>query len=351
MISIFLPEQLAACFLAAIILIVPKLREVFFRSPNHPNASAQKLPERDRRLDAGKAVAMLAVIVVHGAYMFTAHEPETLPAAVRITNNLFRFAVPWFLMVTGIVLPERLSSPSDVLRFWSKRFAFVGIPYLFMTLLIAVFSRADPATTLSWIATGKALLPYYYILVLLQCYLLFPLMTRIRNERWFLPVAFFISFASFLAPHTWYVIGFPTVWQYLFFFCFGMHIRGSVLAHEPLTAMARQAWMLIALLGGVALIALPSQAYNASFFYGTALFSLFLALPARFFAGRAGLFLARLGKTTFATYLTHMFVVTAAYWLLHVSPSPDAVRFAATLTIAVIGSMMIGYLYGSTGKL
>lgn len=351
MILDFLPEQLSIVFLAAIILLIPSLRKIFFAVTREGGFPASEPHERNQRLDAAKAIAMAAVIIVHGAYFFTTQEPETLPAAVRITNNLFRFAVPWFLIATGIVLPAQLATRRDIFRFWGRRFLRVGIPYLGMTMLIASSSREDALTTLQWIATGKALLPYYYILVLLQCYLLYPLLVRIRNEAWFLPSAFLLSFASFLIPSTWYAMGFPTVWQYLFFFCFGMSIRGSVLSEEPLMPTAHIAWGWIALLGGAMLIALPTQTYNASFFYGTALLRLFLALPTRFFAARFSSFLARLGTTTLFTYFTHLFVVSAVYWFFRATALTPTIRFLATLTIAPIGSMLIGYLYDSIRRL
>jgi surface polysaccharide O-acyltransferase-like enzyme len=340
----FLPEQLSILFLAAIIVLTPRFRETFFALPSG-GAPPVEPRERNNRLDAAKAIAISAVIIVHGAYFFTTEEPETLPAAVRIFNNLFRFAVPWFLIVTGIVLAPHVSTGKDIFRFWSRRFFIVGIPYLGMTLLIAFAMHADASTALSLLATGKASVPYYYVLVLLQCYIFFPLLSPLRQKRWFLPSAFFFSLASFLAPHTWYIMGFPTAWQYLFFFCFGMSIRRYILTEEPLTPKTRTAWSWIALLGAISLAALPTLAYNASFFYGPALLMLFLALPPRFFTRRFSLLLARLGTTTFFVYLTHFFVISAVYWFFRKIPLPDTVRFSYTLTFSLGGSMLLGYLY------
>lgn len=331
---VYLAEQLSLLFIAAIVLLVPRLRAVYFAKPQASWTVAQPR-NRDAFLDTAKAIAIIAVIIVHVGYFFFTEEPETIPETIRIANNLLRFAIPWFLIVTGAVLPRIISK---------RRYLAILIPYALATAIIGIAQHAGPSAILISLATGRASVPYYYIPVMIQCYLLYPFLLRVQDKQWFLPAAFAITLFSFLASGTWYIHGFPFVGPYLFFFCYGMALRPIILQRTPISRRDVFSWASIAALGAVFLVAVPVPAYNTSLFYGVALFRLFLAAEPHITSLSIARPLSRIGTVTLSIFLTHMFIVKWAYRLTGTLVVSDPLRYIIILTVALPASILAGYI-------
>ncbi|MCX7745671.1 MAG: acyltransferase [Clostridia bacterium] len=138
-----------------------------------------------RELDFMRALAALAVIAIHvsGGYALSSRAGYTL-------NQVTRFAVPMFIILSGYLLFYSDAGKERVryLEFIKKRFKKIVIPYVIWTVIYFVYSFRhkldvlwnDKATLLNTL--GKDLIygvtwyHLYFIIIILQLYLLYPLL-------------------------------------------------------------------------------------------------------------------------------------------------------------------------------
>jgi peptidoglycan/LPS O-acetylase OafA/YrhL len=168
-----------------------------------------------------RAIAILAVVLIH----VTASARVSVPAGslsfpVYFTaNQLSMFAVPVFIMLSGIVLFYRYfdSWPKgEWMAFYRKRLQFIVIPYLVWALFYYLFNQwissrqlgfdaADFFQKLLWGKTGYHL---YFMVIIIQFYIVFPLLVtllrRLGRGAWSLVVAGFVIQAIFYAAHLRY---------------------------------------------------------------------------------------------------------------------------------------------------
>jgi surface polysaccharide O-acyltransferase-like enzyme len=156
--------------------------------------------------DLLRVVCIIAVIIIHASSPWEYRAQQThhwLSAAGLgcLLNQLSRFCVPLFVLLSGYVLTKRYSAPSPVLpgrwlHFFQRRSSKIIIPYVVWTVAGMLFRQrlvwheAD-----SYLANAlvnfKLLLGYltlrgvdyhfYFFRVIIQCYLLFPLLLRFRS--------------------------------------------------------------------------------------------------------------------------------------------------------------------------
>lgn len=148
------------------------------------------MTKRVWELDLARVCAMLAVILIHATSAYIGAESRfTLFGANAAFwgNQLARFAVPLFILLSGISL--RLSDRGEsAARFYRKRLTKIGLPYIAWSLVYELaengFSPAALFTAERLPALGNALLlgraasHLYFIVVLLQLYLLYPALRR-----------------------------------------------------------------------------------------------------------------------------------------------------------------------------
>ncbi|WP_017754418.1 acyltransferase [Calidifontibacillus oryziterrae] len=143
--------------------------------------------ERITYLDIFRAIAILAVIVIH-----TIAQPVTLlptdsaiyPAYISI-YALVQFAVPSFIFLSGFVLFYSYESRWNLATckaFFKKRILFIVIPYvlwsLFYFLVLQLGYNQNPFTHipnfLRDLLVGKNYTHLYFIFIIIQFYILFP---------------------------------------------------------------------------------------------------------------------------------------------------------------------------------
>ncbi len=200
--------------------------------------------QRLREMDFIRAISALFIIVIHITALYI-----TSSRAAFYLNQAARFSVPIFILMSGMLLYGSGGSYKGVkgyFEFIVKRLRRIFIPYLIWTFLyIAYVMRHDLSPV--WLdsgvflsATGKKILfgsgyiHLYFVTIMIQLYLLFPLLKYLM-KRWsaaLLFASFWITFIfqgavylrqvhlftlpSFVIP---YYEFFPT---WLFFFVFGM---------------------------------------------------------------------------------------------------------------------------------
>ncbi|HLD20390.1 MAG TPA: acyltransferase [Patescibacteria group bacterium] len=333
-------EAFAIAIPLVVILLIPQFKNAFFTFPHQQTTITA---QRNQFLDAARGIAMLAVIgihVIHFFYYFNNFDPLFL----TISNNLLRFAMPFFFIISGILVPAQFKDTKTILRYYYKKCITLIIPYLCITIVYDIAVQKNATTIIIDIFTGNAVLPYYFIIVLFQLFILAPFLTRVSHHSWFVLSALFISFASLLIPHTWQLYGFPIFLQYLFFFAYGMHSRNYFLA--PFHKEAYTTRLIPALIGLIVSILcwilIPVYSYNIQFIYGISVFFIFYALYP--FLRNTISPLSYIGQKTLWIYLTHFGVLYVLFTILTPIVKNPIELFTIIALFGTVASLIFGVL-------
>ena len=201
-------------------------------------------------MDFIRAAAALSIIAIH----VTANYVYVSRAAYYL-NQLVRFAVPIFILISGLLLFASNTEYKGVrgyFAFLRKRLKRIFIPYLIWSFVYIIYSlRSDLASI--WLDKGAFLLEtakkllygsahahLYFVIIIIQLYLLFPILSYLmkRWSRLILALSFLVTlyyqtgvylylmklikFPYFLLPNYMF---FPT---WIFYFVFGMYFTTKI---------------------------------------------------------------------------------------------------------------------------
>lgn len=206
-------------------------------------------------LDFARVAAMLAVVTIHvtSTYLDAASGYLLLGRNLAFyLNQITRSSVPLFLLLSGLSL-GLAQRPMAAGAFYRRRLSKIGLPYLFWFAVYFLFEHrgalgeVEPGALVRSLLMGQAAPHLYFIVILIQLYLLYPLLRR-AVARWpwaTLLVAAFVTYAIGvlylferfdtwlipwqLRPYLW--ILFPT-WAFYF-------VAGQTIAARCLPALER----------------------------------------------------------------------------------------------------------------
>ncbi|WP_394357603.1 acyltransferase [Methanocaldococcus lauensis] len=153
-----------------------------------------------------------------------------------LMNNLTRFAVPFFIIISGMVLSYKYANNGiNYISFIKKRISFIFIPYLFFVLIYYYFfhiARGESFSVinfLKYIISGYVAPHLYFIPLIFQFYILFPIFISIakylNSKKLLTNLVVFIIFGiisiysvCYLHILSW---GFPLMITQAYFFLFG----------------------------------------------------------------------------------------------------------------------------------
>jgi surface polysaccharide O-acyltransferase-like enzyme len=130
-------------------------------------------------VDILRIISILAVIIIHT----TTRTLETSSYALTkipwtlFLNQVARFAVPLFFMISGFVLELNYHLHESYLAYLQKRFSRIIIPYIFWSAIyyFFVYYKGRDPNLFNALLQGNASYQLYFIPALLIFYLLFPL--------------------------------------------------------------------------------------------------------------------------------------------------------------------------------
>lgn len=176
---------------------------------------SQGLTGRRPEMDLLKLAACLAVIAIHVSAMGVAspHVAGWAQSAAIAVNGLTYFAVPAFIFLsgTGLMLRYR-GSPLKAADFYRRRTGAILLPYLgwsytyYFVYAAAGYYALDLGNLLRVTFLGMGEYHLYFVVILFQLYLLFPLLKR-ALEAWtplgFLGAVLVLHLAYTAAPPPW----------------------------------------------------------------------------------------------------------------------------------------------------
>lgn len=329
------------------------------------------MKKRLEELDWLRAAAMTAVVLLHASSTFVARPSRLCLWGVTpalLLNQASRFSVPGFFLLSGLSL--ELSSPPRLPGFWLRRLRRVGLPYLGWTVFYFLAARGvSPALPLPDalsalgrdLALGSAAPHLWFIPVLLQLYLLYPLLRLLcaRRPRAFAAVCLLLSLGSTLAvlgmlpvPGRWRSWLWRLFFPWLGYFALGMSLGGEGL--ERLAAFCRRHGPGLALAGllGAMLYSLDAahsgnlESVKPQLFVYTPLalaallgvWSLLRPLP---WAAKSAGFLAR---RSMGVYFVHVFLLRLLRRIPFLTKNAPGMLVLAALTF--LGSLLLCSLPG-----
>ncbi|MFC4775234.1 acyltransferase [Paenibacillus sp. GCM10023252] len=332
-----------------------------------------------RELDILRAGAILAVVLIHATSQGVGQLPSGTDSHTLyfIVNTLSSFAVPVFLFVSGLVLFYRYTDKWDGKQigiFYYRRLRSVLIPYLLCSIAYYFFRQllADPITLFfDWKAFvkllpwGKAYYQLYFMVIIIQFYLLFPIiMTAVKSsafiKRHLLTIGWVLQLA-FYSYHHW-VEPVPhraaLAMTYIALFCSGAWIGMNYrMVH---------AW-LMRYSGFVLLLTVATGVfYTGMFLQNSIRFDMFwYHLIFHLYGLAAGLtliivgtwvirkdgwpskLLTSIGVCSFGIYFTHPGILTL--WRVKVEPPSDLISYhlysIAGFFTAFLGAWLLTYSY------
>lgn len=298
-------EAIFVAILSIIILLVPNLRNRYFPKEEKLEKSEKvQLKGRSIYFDALKGFAILAVILIHVnlyySEMFTVGDDRILNS----TSNLGRFAIPVFIIISGLLLDPKIKG--GLIDFYRRKVSRIFIPYLVASAVL-LFSASTPKEEwIGLIVSGRVSAPFYFIIVLIQLYIIYPWLVNIARKRWFLQFSLFFSvFSNFLVFFVPYPVTVLFCGRFLLFFVFGIYMREFFLRERRISFEEGLFWLSLALVYMGFIFANPEIVYNARFFYGLAIFNLLLASKSFIEGGFLEKILSQFGKKSLWIFLFH----------------------------------------------
>lgn len=319
-------EIFSSFALLLFVVLYPPLRKTYFS--RQPLQKDRAVTERLPFVDFARGVAIVAVIFIHSIFLFKEASPGHPPFYLDLLNNLSRFAVGIFFITSGALLKSGIS-----LGKIKKTF----LPYVLICLVVGLLQGKTWDLIVGGVIRGDLLPPYYFIPVLFQFYLLFPLLLRLSASKYFLPLSLVISYIFYITPNLAYINGVPTFGPFLFLVAFGLYHRKALVAKGNLPKIDH---ILVLVMVYVALcFVFPGHYYNSRFFYAPAVFLLMKHAWENFVPTRKLKLIQSYGQSSLWIYLLHFPIQMLLFWLLPYSGGYSVFLYVFMITIlAVVGS-------------
>jgi len=298
----YLAVEMVSCFFA--VLFVLFALDGF----SLKNAGKPRL-ERDASMDFLKGIAIVAVVAIHAA---------TFAAWGAPFKNCFDFAIPFFIICSGYLLSRRHPEGVELKSHFAGIFRRIVVPYALYTFASwLVTGNLDIGALFADLAFGRANYgALYFVPLILQFYIIYPLIARHRNLLLSNAAMLAVLLASVwlsnmdyqLRAQQWDSHGLSLIFfgRFAFYFLFGMRLSQ---ANESKLASQKSLLMLAALLA----CSLVLPLYDSSKYLGYAnpllyfIAGIWLAaiLQRSALGSKAFGAFAKLGRHTLGIYLLH----------------------------------------------
>ena len=324
-----------------LVFFIPFLRQIYF-SEDKKNEGIVDRKKRYDFFDYLRGLAILAVIIIHIGDNFLVEQTGNL-LFIKIMNSITRFAVPFFLISSGALLSRGLSLKS----FYFKKFIRTFLPFFLITTAVGVYYRVGFTDLLLGYISGSASIPYYFMAILLQFYLIYPFLEKHSQKKYFLHITFLITIASFFIQDTWIIYGIPLFPRYLYFFAYGISQKERFLSNRyKLELKEKIFWLIIIFYYLVSTAYFQIYFYNVRLFFALALFNLIFLYKDRLKKSPGYSLFCYLGKNSLWIYLIHFFIIQAMYPLVKSWSNNFYLQYFYFFILGIPLSISVSLLWG-----
>lgn len=157
-------------------------------------------------IDMGKALGAIAVVLIHVSAFAMANIKafnSTYKVAL-ILNQLARFSVPIFVLLSGVGLGLSYKGKMGYFKFCKKRLGKLIPDYLFWGLIYLLIINKNYNYNLwpnLFIKGDKIFYHLYFLPMIIKLYLIFPVLYMGMKKVWGLTIAFLISVGITITAH------------------------------------------------------------------------------------------------------------------------------------------------------
>lgn len=191
-------EGLGLIFLALLLLLFPGFRGLFERRAADKTHSSTKT--RSAVVDFIRGVSISGIVAIHLSSYYRFFGPqEPFSDWALAVSNLSRFSVPAFLISSGIYL-----SYSSFSSYTKPKITGLILPYTMVFLIAAGLKYGLPPDSKTWLtsyAQGAIFAPYYFVPLMVQAYVLFPLLRSASNRIPWLALLLETLFLNVVSNH------------------------------------------------------------------------------------------------------------------------------------------------------
>ncbi len=339
-----------------------------------PATVSRYVPE----LDMLRALAALAVVVIHVTAGLLSNDRSVAFWWAAALNQAARFSIGAFVFISGFALVRAHGTgPFAVGAYYARRVRTVLLPYVAWSACYVLWvARVEqrwtglPGRFALDLLTGNAMYHLYFVVLIVQFYLLFPLIQPLPGRRWFggavlaaLAVQVALDAASFYHPGGLVRYSDRLLPWWAGYFGAGAWaaaradaLRRAAAGRWPVLAAAGAAaalgWMLVEF---ALYVRSPhhSVAWAASEFRPSAVVYTLLACATVLAAGARGWLrwgqglLREVGRCSFGIYLAHPLVLSVVQALAaHVALRPVS-YFGAAMAVTVVGAYGVTCVLGA----
>lgn len=186
-------------------------------------------------MDVVRAVAIIAVVFIHvsATLLYRSDVDSSIYKIAIITNQLSRFSVPAFILISGMGLTLSNKKELGYFAFIGRRFSRI-IPQYILWCLIYIYLTTkyfQPYNVIYDMVYGKVFYHFYYVPLIVEVYLIYPFVYRFIGKKWGLLISFLITLGILIYSH-YYVMTEDIKWflerknmlDWIFYFSFGAFI-------------------------------------------------------------------------------------------------------------------------------
>ena len=169
-----------------------------------------------------RGICILAVVGIHILAEYQLRSDGTLKLEWVLARQLFKFTVPAFIFISGYFTGK--GKVKSIKTFYFSRFERLLIPYIIWSFLYLVLRGKLHQNVLGTLIAGDASWQLYYIIVLLQCVMLTPMLIKFNGG---IKLSVIVSLVYMLIKYYYLYKGmkwfsFPLCVEYLPFYTLGI---------------------------------------------------------------------------------------------------------------------------------
>lgn len=285
-----------------------------------------------KELDILRGISVLAVIAIHvtgGNYEQYVVDNVPLLWGFSFIHYISSFAVPMFLVISGIALSINYTGSFSIKKFYLRRINSVIPPYILFSLLYLLVYNWNNLSIQNFVAkvlfSTSVYYHFWFFALLFQLYLYYPIIIRLyeelKNSRYFnlMLAGLFILQVLF-----WLItpIRNIAILRYVFFFVIGIFLGSNI---ELISRIKFKTVIIPSLVLALAItfvkidgldVFKSSSAFSLRYLALIYLLSALLQLPLIFMVYKLSLlnlktnnFLTSLGRNSFGIYLIHAMIL------------------------------------------
>lgn len=198
--------------------------------------------KRIKEINILRGFAIIGVVLIHVTASFSISEMNSVLTKVNASIDVYNhFSIPLFVLISGIVLGMNYVSSYNIKKFYTKRFNKLFIPYLIWSLFYLPLKMYVTGTSSFkrigiWFLSAGVYYHLWFFLLILQLYILYPIIRKILNNKKISFLALILIF-QIIYNHeigrmiqNYYSSFIPTkiFFSYIFYFSFGIWISDNI---------------------------------------------------------------------------------------------------------------------------